>query len=102
MPPSQVDLPEKLWPPHFTASEQLAFARERDCVPDIGGTGRLHDERRVLVELRVQNAARRVVARISSEQERPAQACLELGDSRLLDDRRRAVELDRSEAARGL
>ena len=82
--------------------EQLAFARKGDGVLDIRGAGRLHDERGVLVELRVQDAARRVVARISGEQEWPAQARLELGDRRLFKDRRRAVELDRGEAARGL
>ena len=82
--------------------EQLALARKSDCAPDIRGAGRLHDERRVLVELRMQDAARRVVALVSCEQERPAQARLELGNRRLLNDRRRAVELDRGEAARGL
>ena len=82
--------------------EQLALARKGDRAPDIRGAGRLHDERRVLVELRMQDAARRVVALVSCEQERPAQARLELGNRRLLNDRRRAVELDRGEAARGL
>ena len=82
--------------------EQLALARKGDRAADIRGAGRLHDERRVLVELRVQDSARRVVALISCEQERAAQARLELGDRRLLNDRRRAVELDRREAARCL
>ena len=82
--------------------EQLALARKGDRVPDVRGTGRLHDERRVLVELGVQDPARRVVARIAGEQERPAQARLEFGDRHLFKDGCRAVELDRGETARGL
>ncbi len=68
--------------------QQLALAREVDRALDVRGAGRLHDERRVPVELRVQDAPRRVVARIAREQQRPAQARLELGDRGLLDDRR--------------
>ena len=52
--------------------EQLAFAREGDGAADICGSGRLHDERRMFVELRVQDSSRCVVTRIPGEQQRPA------------------------------
>ena len=56
--------------------EQLAFARKSDRVSDIRRAGRLHDERRVLVELRVQDAARRVVARSPASRSGPRRLAL--------------------------
>ena len=82
--------------------QQVAIAREAHRAHDVRDAGRLHDERRVHVDGFVQHAARRVVARIAGEEQGPAQARLEIGERRLLDDRGRAVELDGGEAARGL
>ena len=86
----------------FHGDEQLALAREAHRVADVRDARRLHDERRTLVDRAVQHTPRFVVARVAGQQQRAAQARLELRDRRLLDDRRRAVELDRGEAARGL
>ena len=95
-------MPEGLWPPHLTASEQVAIAREAHRAHDVRDAGRLHDEGRVHVDGFVQHVARRVVARIPGEEQGPAQARLEIRKRGLFDDCRRAVELDGGEAARGL
>ncbi len=62
----------------FDCDEEIRFARKVDRILDVGGAARLHDQRRELVHLRVDDAARLVVDGMPRQHEVAPQAIAEL------------------------
>jgi hypothetical protein len=63
--------------------QQVALAGEGDGVHDVRRAGRLHDQRRVLVDARVQDPASDVIALEAGQQQAPAQGLRQLLERRL-------------------
>ena len=79
-PRSQVDWPEWLWPPHFTATSRLWARAKLHRRLHVRRAGGLRDEGGMLVEGRIQDQARLVVTGVAGEQQRAAHSRREVAD----------------------
>ena len=78
MPPSHVDLPEWLCPPHLTATSRFEPRAKSTALRMSADASRLDDQRRELADRGVQHAPRVVVGGMPRQQQVAAQALAEL------------------------